>query len=62
MSGKPKRQPKAVITVTTEGNQLSMRVVFTPTAKPTGPMHPAHAAALEMMTDFAKKQKQEESA
>lgn len=57
--GTPKRQPKAVITVSTEGSKLTMKVTFSPSAKTTGPMHAAHAAALEMMTDYAKKQNAE---
>ena len=61
MSGKPKRQPKATISITTEGDQLSMKVTFTPCAKTKGPMHLAHFAALEMMTDYAKKQKAEKA-
>lgn len=54
-----KRTPKATITVATDGKHLTLKVTFSPSAKTTGPMHPAHAAALEMMADYAKKQRAE---
>lgn len=60
-AGKPKRQPKARITLFVEGNQLAIKLSFIPSAKTKGPMHPAHAAALEMVSDYAQKQKSEGS-
>jgi hypothetical protein len=50
--------PKAVVTLTVEGDRLNVKLVFSPAAKTTGPVHPAHSAAIEMLGWFnAKKQK-----
>ncbi len=55
--GKPHNctPPKAVITLTVEGDRLNCKLVFTPSAKTTGPVHPAHSAAVEMLGWFKAK-------
>lgn len=49
--------PKAVITVTEKDGMLNIKCVFTPCAKADGPAHPAHGAALEMLTLFGDNKK-----
>ena len=55
-----KREPYAVITVRVSGTQLDCRCQFLPSTKVEGPMHPAHAAALEMLTNYMKAQRNPE--
>lgn len=50
-------EPKAVITITVEGDQLAVKIDFTPCAKTKGPTHPAHRAAIKMCSLFVENQK-----